>query len=161
LAALTPRALLAVARDGKVRDLVSEFMTQKRLDREAAEKAASRRRGPWVKVVAGLAAVAAWVAPVPDTIPHGDTSQMTAAGMRMEVFIAAQRVRAYRAEHGSLPTSLASAGVHSDWITLRAVNDSVFELTAVADSMRVTFDSSKPDSALFGRSAQMLGRGAL
>ncbi|MFN8572418.1 MAG: hypothetical protein U0132_10200 [Gemmatimonadaceae bacterium] len=156
----TPRAMGAIAGNGKVRDLVDEFMTQKRLDNEAAAKAASRKRGPWLKVITGLAAIAAWVTPIPGAIPKRDASAMTAAGMRMEVFLTAQRVRAYRAEHGSLPFSLSMAGVHNDWITMHAVNDSVFELTAVADSLRVVYTSSEPDSALFGRSARML-RGGL
>lgn len=160
MAAPTPRAVGAIHGNGKVRDLVDEFMTQKRLDREAAAKAANRKRGPWPKVIAGLAAVAAWITPIPGAIPKGDTTAMTSAGMRMEVFLAAQRVRAYRAEHGSLPFSLSLAGVRSDWITMHAVNDSVFELTAIADSLRVSYNSATPDSSLFGGSARML-RGGL
>lgn len=161
LGAPTPRAIGVAAEDGKVRDLVAEFMDQKRRDAEAARKAASRRRRKWPKVAFGLAAVAAWFIPIPNQVPAADQGEMTAAGMRLELYMAAQRVRGYRVEHRRLPASLSAAGVAGDWIAMRALSDSTFELTGTSGVTTLRYASTMSDTAFFGGSRRVLGRGGL
>lgn len=142
----------------KVGDLVAEFMEARQRDHEAALKAANKKRGPWPKVIAGLAAAAAWIVPVPRAIPENGPS-VTTAGMRMEMFLAAQRVRQYRRDHGRLPGSLEAAGVHEAWIGYTVTGDSTFALTGSADSNSITYASTMADSS-FIREAKTL-RGGL
>ncbi|MBV6521573.1 MAG: hypothetical protein MNPFHGCM_01713 [Gemmatimonadaceae bacterium] len=137
--------------EDKVRGIVNEFLVEKLREQEAeAAKRRGRKPGPLKLVVLAGMAGAAWFIPLP---PQSTTPPIppavTEAGARMETFIAAQRVRHYRSQHGVFPSQLSMAGVSAPWLSLSPIDSVNFEVSATVDGVTVRYRSTMPDSVHF------------
>lgn len=138
---------------------MSEFLEEKKKDREAEESAKARKPNRiWKLALLGVLSAGAWLYPFPPPSPTRAIPHMvTQAGARMEVFIAAQRVRKYRKEHGRLPNPLSRAGVDEAWLTLQPIDSLEFEITGRTDGVQVSYRSTMSDSVYFHDTRAMLG----
>lgn len=75
---------------------------------------------------------------------------------KFAMYLAAQRVEAYRAAQGRLPASLGE--VDEEWagMSYRPLTFTTFELTARGDSGLIVYQSDRPVRALVGGSAAYL-----
>lgn len=163
MSAPTPHSSPAVHARGTVGDIVAEFIEEKKKDRATQEMAAvPKRNRKLMGALLGVLALSSWLVPFPSpTEPGPIHSEVRAAGVRMEVFMAAQRVRRYRAEHGRLPPAPSDAGIDENWITMRPLDTVEFEVTGRVDGQEATYRSTMSDSAFLGSARTMLGGAAL
>lgn len=141
-----------------MRQIVSQFIEERKRDRDAEAKTrqpGKSRRLLWLGLL-GAAGAVVWLVPARSSLPSIDTAQRTAAGIRLEVYMAARRVSAYRGEHGRLPASLATIGITAAWLSLTTLDDSTFEVTANTGTTRVAYRSTMPDSVFFGDTKAIL-----
>ena len=75
---------------------------------------------------------------------------------RFTMYLAAQKVVAYRVQQGVLPGSLAD--VDEDWagVSYRPLSATVFELSARGDSGEIVYQSDQPVRQFLGQSAAFL-----
>jgi len=75
---------------------------------------------------------------------------------KFAMYLAAQKVEAYRAAQGRLPGSLGE--LDEDWagMSYRALSPTVFELSAKGESGEIVFQSDKPARAFVGSSVTYL-----
>lgn len=79
------------------------------------------------------------------------------ANARVALFMLAERLRAFRAQAGYYPASLAEIGEQSASIRYRRLSDSLFELrTTLADSSAVVYQSDQPADAFLGNSLDQI-----
>src|ERR1051325_6998717 len=79
------------------------------------------------------------------------------ANVRFGMFLAAQRVRAYQAEHGQLPATLAAAGQTWPEITYFAEDTTTFEIrSSVVPTQPIVFRSNASLIDFLGTSRQAL-----
>ena len=105
-----------------------------------------------------LLCAAVWIAPSFFQPPQVVQSPARVdASARMTMFLAAQRVLAYRGANGRLPLKLAEAGVDSTGLTYWRSTDSLFEIHATAGGQPIAFRSSANPAAFLGTTFQTLG----
>jgi hypothetical protein len=143
-----PSAHIAESSGTKVDALVAQFMEERRAAEAkvpAANPLTSRRN---LAVVLSLICAAAWLAPYPAAPSRTEIAPaLVDASARMNVFLAAQRVRVYESARHRLPSRLADAGVADT--TLDYVQDGGrFTITASLASVVVTYDSAAPADSL-------------
>ena len=141
---------------------MAEFLLEKKRDRDA-EAAAAAPKSNRIARLGLLAAVAtgAWCFPFPPpSEPREVPFTVKQAGVRMEVFRAAQRVRLYRAQFGKLPSTLSRAGVSEAWLSFQPLDSVEFEITGRTDGVQATYRSMMTDSVFLRDTRRLLGGSA-
>lgn len=144
---LRPPASRPAAAGGSVVDtLVSDFLTEQRSAKEAEAEAEARRKKRRVPLAVGLGVIcaAAWLAPIPapgsttESPPHS----YAVSSARVELALAASRVRAFKEQHRRLPESAIMAGVSDPAILYQRSVDGEFVLRMVVGETLLTWDSN-------------------
>lgn len=98
----------------------------------------------------------------PDWVYGPDPARMQPARKqaytKFAMYLAAQRVEAYRAAQGRLPASLGELDEDWEGMSYRALGATTFELSARGDSGEVVYQSDRPVRAFLGNSASYLRR---
>lgn len=129
-----------------VDDLVSDFLTEQSTAKAAEAEAALRRRKRRIPLAVGLGVVcaAAWLVPLP--APGGDAAPpphtYAVASARVELGLAAGRVRAFREQHRRLPETAALAGILDPGILYQRTSEGEFVLRTVVGETLLTWDSN-------------------
>jgi hypothetical protein len=136
-------AHVAESGNPRVDDLVVQFLEEKRAAAPKPSEVSpltARRR---LAAILSLMCATAWLAPYPaPPAPAAMAPKLIEASARMNVFLAAQRVRVYDSTHRGLPATLADAGV-SDTTLEYVRRGTRFTITSSIASM-VAYDSAVP-----------------
>jgi hypothetical protein len=141
------RALEAVLRDQAERER-----------RRAAARAAPRNTGPLIAAMVVLAAVSlsvwtsppAWLRPEPWPTPGPERLEV---GLRMDMWVAVQRIREFQAERRRLPVTLEEAvrdGADAEGLTYQQISANAFRLVGRRDGIEVVYESTTPLDELTG-----------
>ncbi len=143
--------------DGEDRDyyrVLSDVMTDRKEREERAQSAVRRAsRGNSsapgiVAMVCGVLSVYFWTSPPdflrPDPFPEVTVEQLE-AGVRVSLYLQAQRVNRYVEENGQLPTSLEQTGplIEDDIFYSRNPNGSYELSRSYGDGLRLTYTSDQ------------------
>jgi hypothetical protein len=121
-------------------------MTEKRREHEhelALEARGNKRRVPTL-VVASLACLAAWVAPLPrpNNVVAAAPAGYSIASGRVTLQLAATRIRAFHEQRKRLPMSLEAAGVRDPGVMFQPGNEGQFTLRLLVGETLLTYDSA-------------------
>lgn len=146
--------------DAFARSLASEYLVEKKEQREAAARA-NRPARPWRRIFSIAAIVicgAVWLVPSLGTRPAPKASaQRVDASARLTLALAAQRVRDYQARHGRLPSTLTQSGVSDQRIDYRLTGKDAFMLTLTHEGRTWDLPSTSVDSAYVRDALSRLG----
>ena len=147
--------------DPVARTLVGEYLTERKEQREAAERGRRPVR-PWrhvVSIAAIVACGAVWLVPSLGTRPAPAMSaERHDASARLTLFLAAQRINEYAKKHGRLPTSVQQAGVTDQRVSIRRTPTG-YTLSLVHDGQRWDLPSAAADSTYMRSALGRLGFG--
>lgn len=123
--------------------LVKEFLHEKREEKAGLAAMEHKRKTSHVKkqVILGVVCAAAWLVPLPQPTPPVVPSEAPLNSAKVQVLFAASKLHSYTMRHGTLPQSLAEAGVDDSLEYLR-VSDTQFALRSPFPG--VQYDSSNP-----------------
>ena len=138
--------------------LVAEFMGEKQREVEELRKASTPKatRHAFTAALAVLCAVA-WFAPLP--APEAEprpTARVQRASARMSLFLAAQKVIQFSAQHGRLPKTLGEARVDGSTIVYLPGQIGSFLMSIHFGQDSLAYDSSQPLRALLGDAGTIL-----
>lgn len=126
-----------------VQSLVSEFVEEKRRERQLEQRDRSPVRRLVAPALAAVACLSAWVAPVPKA--GGDvqppSARHTMASARVTLVLAARRLESFRAQYRRLPTTLDDAGIFERSLSYRTAVGETFVLRLPVGGSYLTFDS--------------------
>jgi hypothetical protein len=128
-----------------VQALVGEFIESKQRERRESSLAdAPQRLRKILAVVAFFSCAIVWTLPsLYRPASDAPSAEREEASVRMTLFLASERVRAFATKHDRLPTNLIEAGVDSTGISYQANTRDAFEMSMDARGKAVTFRSSQ------------------
>lgn len=136
----------STAKNKAVQGLVSEFMAEKKRERDlelAVQARKAKRRVPTL-VAGSVACLTAWVAPLPrpGRVVAEAPAGYTMASGRVTLQLAASRVRAFRDQKKRLPPSLEAAGVRDPGVMFQPGSEGQFTLRVLVGQTLLTYDSA-------------------
>ncbi|MBW3553085.1 MAG: hypothetical protein KY466_06235 [Gemmatimonadetes bacterium] len=110
-------------------------------------------------VALALITVWVWVLPpawlIPRAVPPVPIAEEE-AGLRIGIYLQAQRIRAYELAHGVLPETLEEAGPAIPGMRYRVVSHGVYELTGTTERVRLSYRSTEPLREWVGTGAEIM-----
>jgi len=157
MASPTPTSTPA-ASAATVQALVGEFLENRQRERrEGALADAPQRMRKVLAVVALVTCAIVWTLPsLYHPIQSTPSAERQEASVRMTLFLASERVRAFQRQHDRLPQTLIEAGVDTTGMTYRLGAASTFDLAMGSRGGEVTFRSSMNGAEFLGSTIQVL-----
>lgn len=145
-------------------DVLEHEKTQAARDRardEAERQKRKRRRSQPYWLVAVLLVLVAWLWLFPPAIlrldpPAPQPVEQEEAALRLTMYAQAERIAAFREEHGRLPESLAEAGPPLPNMRYAILNTGLYQLTGATDRLTLTYRSDLPLDDFVGAAADIV-----
>jgi len=145
-------------------DVLEDQKTRKRI-REGARGPGSRRGGPAGTVALVLLALVSaylWFGSPSWLDTSGDNPvdpQLLAAGARMEIYLQALRLEAFRSREGRLPQSLAEAGGNDSDVEYERLDGQRYRLSMTGPAGVVSYMSTSPLDDFLGDAVTVIRGG--
>ncbi len=127
---------------------------------EAERQRARERRPPYWPVVV-LALITAWIWLFPPASlrldpPEPQPVAQEEAALRFTMYVQAQRIKAFRMEHGRLPERLEEAGPPLPGMRYTVLHADLYQLTGETDRVTLTYRSDLPLQEFVGSGADVI-----
>ena len=142
--------------------IVGEIMEEQRKNAEQPAPSGSPFVPSYVVATLVVALCAwAWIAPPAWLVPKrvaAPSREYREASARVALALNAQRIEAYRASNGRLPSSKQEVGILSDQISYDQTGRLTFELSSRVDGQPVTYKSTQPRDRYLAEAMTALSR---
>lgn len=144
-------------------EVLEHDKAQQQADRELEERQRKRGRGSrvpiWLPVV--LLGLVAWVWLFPPSFlspepPPPQPIEQEEAALRFAIYVQAQRIQAFRDQHGRYPETLDEAGPPLEGMRYIRLRPDLYQLTGTTDRVTLTYRSDLPLSDFVGSGADVL-----